>query len=235
MKRLLILALLAQSYAVAALSIIHTTHSSTLNSTSATVVFSTKPTAGNLLILFLGSTGAVSMSPPAGWTNLDSSGSPWGNAELYSFYHVVGASETNSYTFTSTSSRDQWQFVGYEITGQAESDYIDQHGIASTYGSSLSTPSKTPSVVGALAISVASANTSGTSLVSVSSGWTNDVSETATYHPTWGTPRDDLTADTTTAITNTFTISTDDNLLAAIVIIAPAVSTGPPNSQVVIF
>jgi hypothetical protein len=221
--------------APAALSIAHATHSSTLADDSATVVFSTAPTAGNLLVLFLGTPPRGTISPPAGWTKLDSALSPWANAELYSFYHVVGSGETNSYTFTSTQSQDQWEFVGYEVTGQAASDYIDQHGITSTYGSSLATPSKTPSVDGTLVLSGLSVNSLGITLSSISTGWTNDATENSNFHPTWAASRDSLTADTTTAITNTFTISADDNMLAAVVFIAPAVSTGPPNSQVVIF
>jgi hypothetical protein len=205
-----------------ALGILHTTHASVLSTNSATLVFSSNPTAGNLLVVFLGTPPRGVISAPAGWTKLDSGVSPWGNAELYSFYHLVGASETNSYTFTSTAAQDQWEFVGYEVTGQASTSYINQHGMATAVAPSLTTPSKTPTVPGTLAVAGLSANSTGGVLVSVSPGWTNDTSENSTYHPTWGASRDALISGTTTPVANTFTINTSDNLLAAVVFIAPA-------------
>jgi hypothetical protein len=59
----------------------------------------------------------------------------------------------------------------------------------------------------------------------VSSGWTNDVSESSQFHPTWGASRNSLTSDTTTAITNTFTTDTSNPMATAVIFIAPSAGT----------
>ena len=165
MKTLLRVAasLLMAANGFAALRVLHTTHSDLPAGTSATLSFSTTPTAGDLLIVFLSvQDSASTVTGSAGWSKLDEAKAGGVGTRLLSFAYVVSVGDANSYVFTSGASLDHWEFVGYEVTGQAASSYVNQHGIANipAAGTVIATPSLTPSVTGTLVISGLGANNS---------------------------------------------------------------------------
>jgi len=194
-------------------------------STSGTIVYTTTPTQNNLLVVGLSYAGPKHPSAaPAGWTQIDdleNGTSAW----LTTYYHKVGASETNSYTFTTTGG-DFFSIVAYEITGQDGTSPINQHSIATGSSAGQVTPSVTPSVIGTLPLAFIGYN-DGTDIggsVTVSTGWTLDQNPQPLYHSSASASKNSLTSDTSTAISTTFTWSGDTNI-SSTVLIAPSTPT----------
>jgi hypothetical protein len=165
-------------------------------------------------------------SAPSGWTQLDdleNGTSAW----LTTYYHVVGASEANSYAFNTTGG-DFLSVVGYEITGQASSSFINQHAVAADSAVPQATPSVTPSVMGCLALAFVAYN-DGTGMSStpatIGSGWTMDQDPLPTYHSTVGAHMNSLTTDTTTPISASVTWGTGDTDISSTILIAPSATS----------
>lgn len=92
------------------------------STTNFTVAFSTTPTQGNLMVACIGWNGSGTLTPPAGWT-LGSTVNNFNKANAATYYKVAGASETTSYTFTSSASGDFSTFgVEYSSNGPSPFD-----------------------------------------------------------------------------------------------------------------
>jgi hypothetical protein len=79
-------------------------------------------------------------------------------------------------------------------------------------------------------------STGGITFTSVSSGWTEDQTAQPSYHTTYASSRDALTTDTTTGISNVYTLSGSPTTpVAATVLIKPAASSGSIMSPAVSF
>jgi hypothetical protein len=200
-------------------------------SSSGTLVFGSTPTQGNLLLVGIGYAYPKNpTSAPGGWTLLDT-GLINTSARMSVYYHVVGASETNSYTFTTTGG-DFLSMVGIEVSGQHASTPINQHSVNSASNpTSITTSSVTPSVIGCLPISFYFTNdgTAATALpATISSGWTIDQNPQPLYHAMAGGHKNSLTTDTTTAISTTWSFdggSSSSDSIADILLIAPSGGT----------
>lgn len=180
---------------------------------TSTVVFGSAPGTGNLLVC--GYTDLVgAQTPPAGWAqkNLVTAG---GNTQQGIYTHTVGASEPNSYTF-STNASDGHNSIGcYEILGSSGINGTPQ---SDPQGSTtMVTPTQTPSVIPTLALTFAS-GLFANALISVSAGWTSDIFENNVFGPIWTAHRNMLTSDTTTAISNTFTFTSTTTYVGTIVL-----------------
>lgn len=195
-------------------------------------MFTTAPTVGDLLLVGMGYAGTKHPSgAPAGWTQLDDLEVST-NAWLTTYYHIVGAAEANSYTFTTTGG-DFLGIVGFDVTGQATTAFINQHAAnTATSANTQTTSSVTPSVLGTLAISFYAMNDGSGSVstpAGVSAGWLNDQNPQPTFHSMAGGHKVLLTTDTTTPINVTWQYDTVGggvtNSVASINLIAPATAT----------
>lgn len=196
-------------------------------SATGTLVFTTTPTVGNLLVVGLGYAGPKHPSAaPSGWTLLDdleAGTSAW----LTTYYHVVGSSEANSYTFTTTGG-DYYGIVGYEISGQATTGFINQHAIIAGSASPTNTPAVTPSVIGTLPLAFIAYNdgtAANATAATVGTGFTLDQNPQPQYHSMAGAHGNAVTTDITTAISAAFSWFVDTNVSSTI-LIAPTSGGG---------
>jgi hypothetical protein len=155
---------------------------------------------------------------------------------------------TGQQTFTATGSGTTGSIVTNDITvqpnsgvGGSASMFLDNTNPASVNNqnhtnfnsttTSFVTASVTPSVIGCLALAACTFGSNGNTLSSVSGGWTGDVFEDGTYHGTYAAHRNALTADTSTTISNTFTLGTAAQGVTEIVLIAPSPGGSPSIVQ----
>lgn len=227
MKKLLFgILLLAASSAWCALSVVQSTGVYNNNNSSLTMIFNSAPTQGDLLVA--GCQGGY--NTPGGWSVIDSSVNAEGTFQT--FDHVVGGSESNSYTFTLSGGANYSACTASDVTGQSASVAIDSHTITFTSGpSSITTSSATPSVIGDLPLSFL-----GTYIyltpITCSSGWTVNYSTGTNnfYGGSADCSQNSLTSDTSTPIGNTFTMGGSSTQWAALVLIEPAPAyTGPKS------
>lgn len=110
---------------------------------------------------------------------------------------------------------------------------VNQHGSShyDTVATVLATASVTPSVLNCLALAATTFGANGDTLSSVSGGWTADASDASTYHGTFAAHRNALTTDTSTAISNTFTVGTSTQAVTEILLIAPSPGGSPSIVQ----
>lgn len=225
MKKLLLSVLflfLAQGWAGATLSIVQSAVVAGTGTQTNTVTLGSSPTAGNILIVFaMLLSGDNGMNAPDGtWTKLDHASSGVGSV-LYAWWHPVTSGNGTTYTFTN-GYNEQGAISIYEITGQDSITPINQHAITTyTFNpSSVATPSVTPSVIGTLALSAAAANWGGTT-ATVSTGWGTALR--SSDGDLFSSVKNNLTTDTTTAISNTFTFTGASGYVESeTILIAPA-------------
>lgn len=172
--------------------------------TSFTFSFNGTPANGNLLVAFIGVySSEAPLTAPTGWTLLDSQANSTETLAVYT--KVAGASESNSYTWTTNGGvADHFAAGIYEITGQDSVTPINGYAKASGNTDPTTTPSVTPTVLGTLALAGIGTDAGGRTGDSVGSGWTLDQSAQPSYHGTDVAHRPSLTADTTTPISATF-------------------------------
>ena len=148
------------------------------------------------------------------------------NDALATFYYVAQPGDpAGPWTFTinSTGGNDWGSGILYEITGQDATTPVNQAAAAAYGGGTnpFTTSSVTPSVLNCLALS--GLTTDGPQTVSsLSSGWLLDQAAATGYHSSYGAHRRLLTADTSTAISNAFTLGGTDAGSSEILLIAPA-------------
>lgn len=128
--------------------------------------------------------------------------------------------------------------VMYEISGADTTNPVNQYpaDTIATDATTVSSPGATPSVIGTLALAFlacdhGSANASSVS--AVSSGWTLDQDAIPQYHQIACASRSALTTDTTTAISNTFTVSFPFYEVAGTLLVNPAAPTVLPPRPVI--
>lgn len=181
------------------LSVVQSTKANgNFSSVSVTLVYSTAPTTGDLLVA--GVTGFAAITPPAGWTLIDSQTNA--GMTFSDYQHVVGVAEPNSYTFL-VATTNACSAIGYDVQNQNATP-VDQHSIVNGQTNfSVVTTGITPTVLGDLALSFMSFETY-MDPIDVSTGWTLDQLANATViGDTAGSARTALTSDTITPITNT--------------------------------
>lgn len=109
---------------------------------------------------------------------------------------------------------------------------VNQHGHSNQNSNTttFTTASVTPSVLNCLALAAVTPD-STVALSSVSAGWTNDISETGGYHGIYAAHKNALTSDTSTAISNTFTVGANDQGVTEILLVAPSPGGSPSIVQ----
>lgn len=196
------------------------------------------PTPGDLLVAFTAYNyggGERSITPPSGsWVQVDDTGAGEGSGDaLATFYYVAQSGDPATWTFTiaTTGGNDWGSGVLYEVIGQSTSAPVNKHSPAAYGGgtSAFTTASVTPSVLGTLPLAALTTDGSET-LSSVSSGWLTDQVAAGGYHSSFSAHQRLLTADTVTAVSNTFTIGGADAGSSEILLIAP--QPAPPAAAV---
>lgn len=216
--------------------------SGTGSSSAVAFTLTSSPTPGNILFAFISYSQfsiVRTITPPAGtWTKSDTLTVNTVSVDVY--WHLITAGDGTGWTFNiSGASADFASGVLYEISGANTAAPLDKHTIVAVNGSTLTTTAATPSVLNDLPLScVATENGAGQgqSVVSMSAGWTLDQSAIPTYHPTF-TAEHTITTNTTTAISNTFTMNYpfDGNAVAMLELIAPASTSSNAGSFTSIF
>jgi hypothetical protein len=126
------------------------------NSTSFSMNMPSPRPAGDLYVAVVGKDGTNAIVPPAGWTEIyslsDTSGIYHG-----AYYHVGGASEPSSYTFTSAN--EQWSGAILRLTDYDKNGFINATNTA--YGSSINptAPAVTPTASSTLILYTATIDT----------------------------------------------------------------------------
>jgi predicted RecA/RadA family phage recombinase len=202
------------------LSVVQSAKNGNDSGTTVTLVYTTPPATGHLLVVGVGASSAI--TTPAGWTQIDAS-SLSGIVYAGTYFHVVGSSEANSYPFVQGTS-GILSAVGYDVTGQSVASPVSQHSITTlTSSSSITSSGITPGVNGEKALSFGMEDSASNSLSTVSTGWTIDQAASGHYRSTWGSSQTALTVGTGTAVANAFTWSgTAGNLISAAILIAPS-------------
>jgi len=151
------------------------------------------------------------------------------------YWHLIVGGDGTAWTFTvNGTSTDFASGVIYEISGANTTTPFDQHTIVPVSGSTFTTTPATPTVLHDLPIACAAPENGAVqsqSVLSVSAGWTLDQSAIPSYHPTF-TAHGPTTTDTTTPISNTFTMNYpfDGNAVAALDLIQPAATSSNAGS-----
>lgn len=187
-----------------------------------TISVSSTPARGDL-ILIEEATVITVVTPPSGFTQLAYVTSTDGQSALNVWYKVAGASESNSYAFSSF--QPDWEnLIMYDISGENEGHPIDQWSWSKVSGSpsSITTATTTPTNLNDFAIAFNTGNLNN-SVSSLSSGWTNyhSFSSAGGYHGDSDAIRNSLTNSTSTGISVTFTMSGTDNYETAQALIEP--------------
>lgn len=191
------------------------------------------PASGNLLLAVLTygyqGTGSrtATISGPAGWTLLVGTSTPDALHQDV-WYKVAGASEPTSYTFTNNSGAGVSSGIYAEIANiNGTTPFAGDAIAAGTNTATNTSPSVTPTAVNALVLATLSRDdlaNSGT-ISSVSSGWSVTAqANPATYEGTALAQKTAPTADTTTAMSCTFTTTAGSPSVTALatLVIAPA-------------
>jgi hypothetical protein len=118
-----------------AFSIVQSQHGNG-TSTSATISCSTTG-SGNLLVAIIAAAknpGAVSITPPSGWTQIGSTQDDPAYIEISAgvFYQEDCASGSTSFTWTLGSTPSQWDGILLEISGAATSSPLDASNVSNT-------------------------------------------------------------------------------------------------------
>ncbi len=191
------------------------------------VKFRNAPAAGDVLLVFFhndGSStgGAVTYALPSGWTQIDvdTSRAP----QTYeAFYHVAGAGESGTYSFTPACPCREHVWSAVEFSGVNTASPIDGHGFSYPANTTTwTTPNEIPTQSGDLAV-VAMMPTSTASLTwTNANGWTTDQGSTTT----WDAEIIQESQPGTSAVSETSTLSASSHGYAAIVLLAPASGSG---------
>lgn len=190
------------------------------NSVSAS--FTTLPTNGNLLIMFLAYS-ASTISITGGWTLLDSVGS---STHQFATYYKIAASEPASYTLTNTATTSAAYFTLdlIEVSGQAASNYINQHTLQQITGATVSAKAATPSVLNCYPIACFS-NANTVTYTGLTANWIDFEASTSTAYLANVAADGPLTTDISTPIQPSLTWSASVTSNIALLLITPDVIT----------
>ena len=195
-----------------------------------TVTYGSAPASGDVLVVFFHNNGNTVGNPntytaPAGWTQIDVD-TAHGYQTYQAFYHVAGASEPTSYSFTPSCLCREHIWNAEEFSGINTTTPIDRHGFTFVSNStSWVTPSETPSQAGDLAV-VAMLPTTSASLTwtSNSAGFTVDMTG-----ETWAGETLEDTLTTTSPVSESSTLSASSSGYGAIVLLNPGAGGPPPT------
>ena len=242
MKRLLLILAFCLPLS-AALSVVESVKYNSNATTGVVFTLSGTPATNDVLLVFVSlQEPGYSVAPPAGWsTYVDQqgdNGSP-SYVQLTVWCHVVTGGDGTTYTFPITGGSAFASGAMYQISGANATTPVNGHAIKNDYGNATSilSPSVTPLVTGTLAISALATvyGTAGSVTVStVTYGWTLDQSAIPAYNAAFAASRNTLTADTSTPISVTYTLSNGGYAaVASTVLMAPAAASGRRRVMVI--
>ncbi len=189
------------------------------------VSFTQAPQTGDTLVVFFNNNGDSSggpntYTPPAGWTQIDSDTSR-AFQTYQSFYHVVGAGETNNYVFTPSCACKEHVWIGGEYSNVNATSPIDRHGFNFVnQTASWLTPAETPSQANEVAVVAMMPTTSGLTWTNAG-GWTIDQGP----HGIWSGEGIHEALSTSGTISEASTLSGSSTGYAAIVLLTPSQSS----------
>jgi len=206
--------------------------------TSIPFSLSDSPEIGNVLITFLGVNQYLQSrtpTPPDDTWNLIHN-SAYLQAGLYAYWKVVKQGDGQNYTFSISGTNEYHSGVIYEIGGCETENPIDKQSVVTRATAiSAATNSVTPSINGTLPLSAVVTvvgQTNGTTVNSLSSGWSAGPNGYSTWEATWSAKKG-LTTDTVTSISNTFTFNIATmGAVASILLIAPKEFMSSSSSSV---
>lgn len=210
-------------------AIVQTSNSTINNVTSSiTLTLSSEPEPGNILLIFVGANqhlASRSPTPPDSTWIFVGSGTSLQSSQ-YIYWHKVSEGDPSSYTFLISGTAEYNSAVMYEIEKSYTDNPINAFSIKSSISSnSVTTNEVTPTILGTKAISSISTvfgAISSLSVSGVSSGWSLDVSAPINYESTFGASRIFLTSDSSTPISNTFSLTAlSGGATSSIVLISP--------------
>ena len=182
------------------------TASSNTTSPLTTLTYNKPVQVGTLLIAVLRWNASGTITPPTGWTLLESITS---QVVKFFIFYMVATTTTNVFTFTASSTSGYPSASGFQISNADQNNPFNSHSLASNVPStSYTSPSITPTQIGLLPISFIDTGDDSMALTSVTpASWVNQtmVSSGAPYSFVGA-----LSSDTTTAqaVSVTFLTST---------------------------
>lgn len=192
---------------------------------SINVTFPGTPAAGHVLVVAFwnngnSSGGAIKYAAPSGWSLVDANfAHSYHTYEVFS--HVVQSGESNNYVFTPTYTQREHVWTAIEVANAAG---IDKHGNAYVSGSTFTTPTLYPSHASDLAIAFNMPQATGATW-SNASAWTREVGPTST----WSGEGVLQNLSSTSAISESATLSTSSTGFAGIVLVSPSQQTSTPT------
>lgn len=194
---------------------------------SITVSFRAAPAVGDLLVVAFWNNGQNNGSPntytpPAGWTLADQNTSNE-YTTYQTFSHIVGSGESNQYVFTPLAAQREHVWIAADASGAAAVDKALNLHIVS--GTVWTTPLAAPSQINELALAFQMPYT-GSALT-----WTNPPGWTAGTGPTpvWRGESLSEPLSTTSAVSETSTLSGSSNGYSAIVLLSAAPAAPSPS------
>jgi hypothetical protein len=202
----------------------HTGSPEATSAASVAFTLGTTPVAGNILVAFCAYSypQSCTITPPSGsWHQVDKVATDPDGLAVY--WYVVQSGDTSGpWTFGLSPSATKSGEM-YEVTGADTTTPVNQHLMAGVSSNPQASPSRTPSILGCLAL-VCWAEDGGPTPSGVTSGWTLDETRNGGYHSSYSASKNVLTADTTTAVTCTITFGGNDSGWAETLLIAPGIT-----------
>lgn len=204
-------------------SAMYTTTSTTLGGA---VTLASTPTPGNMLVFAVSFKAAVgtSVTPgTAGWTAAVSVTNATANTDndgLMVWTRPATSSDTASQTFSIAGVNDYAAAVLYEIANVNPTTPVNQVGVVNTAAATtLTTPSLTPTTLRCLPLSFGGQTSAQT--ITPSGSFVIDQAAASSYHPVYAA-HGPLTADTVTAISETYTSGSSIIGVMALLLLTPA-------------
>lgn len=202
--------------ATSAPALVQSSNGSAYAPASIAVSFSSAPAVGDVLAVAFWNNGQSSgasntYTAPSGWSLVEQN-----TAHAYHTYqifsHVVASGESNKYVFTPAAAQREHVWMAADVS---HASGIDKHGNMYISGATFTTPSVTPSQAYDLALAFNMPLNSAT--WSNPSGWTRGVGPTAT----WAGEGLTRSLSSTSAISESATLSSSSSGFAGIVLLAP--------------
>jgi hypothetical protein len=193
---------------------------------SITVAYPAAPKAGDVLVVALWNNGqnsgaANTYTPPSGWSPVDQN-----TAHTYLSYqlfkHVVASGETGRYAFKPLAAEREHVWMAMDV---ANTTGVDKYANAYVSGTSYATPSLTPSSGGELALVFNMPDSLSSLSWSTPSGWTRKVGPTSV----WSGEGIAQNVTSTSAVSETSTISSSSQGFAGVVLLKTTGSTSTPS------
>lgn len=201
-----------------AISIVQSATGFVSGGTSFNITFSSAPTSGNMLLLFCSVSTYLNSAREASVSGFSSQGRLVVlNNSMMVLSKTAGSGESSTYTVTVSGTSEYHSGIMYEISGANNSDPFNAIELVN----SITSPSRTPTVIGVLPITAISTNNNPA--LSAPSGWSGFISSRQINHSVYSASKE-IGTDTSTAYSATWGSATSP--VSAIVLVNPASLAG---------